>query len=97
MAKPTNKNRTFALQVPTPDPFYPEYEDGTVRVSVSESRKTASVQVSVWGDDDYGFERVENLDSSRKMRARFNFRVKEVSNWEVVTVKMLEKQGFVQA
>ena len=100
MGKPTNKDRTFEVFIPTSDDFYPNFPGSTVRVRVTETLriwKTAAVRTSVWGADDCGFERDEHFDSAKDMRRCFRDRVLEVKRWRAITKEMLILSGFVRA
>ena len=45
-------------RVSTPDDFHPTFEDGTVSVAIHHVHFNKSWTVSVWGDDDFGMQKV---------------------------------------
>ena len=94
------ENWDYDISVPTPDDFYPTYEDGTVKVSVMRlpyPRKPETIRTCVWGGDDTGYDRDESFRTKKEARLCFERRVKEVNGWGIVTVQMLLDLGFVHA
>jgi hypothetical protein len=87
----------YTIHIPTPENWYPTYEDGTVRVSVLNVTSTwgrPAVRVVVWGADDYGMVRDEYLATAEEARECFARRVREVTNWGLVSGQMLKDLGF---
>ncbi len=110
MAKKLKKPRVFSKKeeeyweynifVPTPDDFHPTLADGTVEVSVMRlpyPKKPETIRTCVWGGDDTGYDRDEDFRTKEEARLCFERRVKEVSNWGIITVDMLRELGFVPA
>jgi hypothetical protein len=99
----------FSKMVPTKDDFCPTFPEGTVQCSVYFSPETVHfdsaknktkkpcVMMSVWGDDDFGFERLEYFDNKGVAKSTFRKRKEEVSKWTSVTIDGLRKIGFLPA
>lgn len=86
MGKTQSTERYFCY-IPSPDSWYPNYEDGTVRVGFDS--KNNYFKVSVWGADDFGLEkefttRLEAIELYRKL-----------SKCSIITIKQLKELGFI--
>jgi hypothetical protein len=97
------KYKKFSLNVPTPDDWCPTLEDGTVEVTVmhlncySHEDDKPTIRTCVWGGDDMGMERDEEFTTEAEAEEAYQRRVKEITDWAVVTFDMLKELGFVMA
>lgn len=90
----------YTRYIPTPDDWYPTFDDGTVRVQVSNNTKlwkTPAIRVSVWGNDDDGMEKDHHFDTEKEARSAFYHLVRTVNNWAIVSKQMLRDLGFIRA
>lgn len=76
--------RTLRAKIKALDEWYPSFEDGTVLVCYHIKQE----RLSVWGDDDFGMEKIE-------VKNRDLFDIIKKQGW--ISVDWCAKNGFIPA
>lgn len=79
-----------SIFIPTPDDWYPTFDDGTVRCSFVKL-SDGNYRISVWGNDDFGLEK----DSADLTTMRLLWR--KISKMAIITQQQLYDLGFINA
>lgn len=87
-----NRNKSESCFIKTTDNFYGNYKNNTVELSyhINRNKKPSICWVSVWGNDDTGYEKPCNIDEFRDL-------YRKMKQKGSITVKELLEMGFQSA